>query len=173
VNLGGICSQTADCQPNLHCDDGKCAEIKEVGEECSNESQCGRRNVCHFSDPDSLYGTCKPMFSVKNGADTNVMNHFMNGKLKMFGPYSHLMCVSGYASVDGICSAGPVSENRGVACETDYDCPSNDPSDIAYATCTCVIGDPSVAPASYCGLLPGDGEWVEARRLVQFSFIIF
>ena len=78
---------------------------------------------------------------------------------------SHLLCKSQYADANGICREGPVSKNKGQACDIDDDCPSTDGS--TQGKCKCAWDSDKT---KYCDLIPGDSEWVDVRSYFNDYF---
>ena len=78
---------------------------------------------------------------------------------------SHLLCRSMYSDPTGNCSDGSVSKNKGKACDTSADCPSED--GLTTARCTCGWNDKKIR---YCDLLPGDDEWTNVKDLFKLYF---
>jgi hypothetical protein len=67
-----------------------------------------------------------------------------------------------HADEAGICRAGGVSKNKGLACETHEDCPALDwNGDYTTAPCECSYNSDG---QKYCGVLKGDKEWLDVTE---------
>lgn len=86
-------------------------------------------------------------------------------------PFANLVCKSGYADENGICTDGIKSKYKGnykilflfkgQICYTDSECSTDDPS--ISAPCKCGFNGDGT---KYCDIMPGDTEWVTARAKV-------
>eukprot|EP01017_Pseudomicrothorax_dubius_P014017 TRINITY_DN1642_c0_g1_i7.p1 TRINITY_DN1642_c0_g1~~TRINITY_DN1642_c0_g1_i7.p1 ORF type:complete len:199 (+),score=7.24 TRINITY_DN1642_c0_g1_i7:148-744(+) len=154
---GGDCSQTADCNPGYYCERGKCTLSLGLGQPCTNDNSCGRRAVCLWNDTNTLTGVCTAMFTVDN--NTQIAN--IKSKRFQRGPFANLVCKTGWADENGICTGGPKSKNRGNPCQTDRDCETDNPS--IFAKCLCGMSETGT---KFCDIMAGDEEWVSSRRAV-------
>jgi len=70
------------------------------------------------------------------------------------------VCRSGWVDqLDGRCSDGVQSKNKGQVCLTDNDCPTSRTG--VYASCKCGY---NVNGTKYCDVEGGDEEWMQARE---------
>ena len=70
-------------------------------------------------------------------------------------------------AVDGRCSDGMQSKNKGLPCKSNTDCPTSRTG--VYATCRCGF---NTNGTKYCDAEGGDEEWLTARTAVTIALMI-